>query len=92
MNWAKKNLFGTPGSTVATVVLALLAALYLPGLFGWFILHAVFAPDLEACSAARGTGACWGVVAEKARFILLGRYPFAEQWRPGVAPALLLAL
>ena len=43
------------------------------------------APDADACQAARGTGACWGVVTEKYRFILFGRYPFEEQWRPELA-------
>jgi general L-amino acid transport system permease protein len=32
------------------------------------------------------------VVAEKYRFILFGRYPYAEQWRPLLATALLLAV
>jgi general L-amino acid transport system permease protein len=50
----------------------------------------VFAPSAEACQAARGTGACWGVVSEKYRVILLGRYPFEEHWRPVVATSLML--
>jgi general L-amino acid transport system permease protein len=54
------------------------------------VLEAVFAPDAAACQSARGTGACWGVIAEKYRLILFGRYPFAEQWRPEAATALLL--
>jgi general L-amino acid transport system permease protein len=32
------------------------------------------------------------VVAEKYRFIILGRYPFGEQWRPVVATLLLMGL
>ena len=37
-------------------------------------------------------GACWGVIAEKYRLILFGRYPYEEQWRPLVATALMIAL
>jgi general L-amino acid transport system permease protein len=37
-------------------------------------------------------GACWGVVAEKNRLIIFGRYPFEEQWRPLVATLLMLGL
>ena len=48
--------------------------------------------DNAACRAASGVGACWGVVAEKGRLILFGRYPYAEQWRALLACALLVAL
>ncbi len=51
----------------------------------WALLKAVFAPSFEACQAARGVGACWGVVTEKYRLILFGRYPFEDQWRPLIA-------
>ena len=50
----------------------------------WAVLHAVFRPDAEACRAVQH-GACWGVVAEKWRPILFGRYPYEDQWRPAVA-------
>jgi general L-amino acid transport system permease protein len=42
-------------------------------------------------AAARGIGACWGVIAEKYRLIIFGRYPFEEQWRPLVATLLMVA-
>jgi general L-amino acid transport system permease protein len=90
--WLRRNLFGDWKSTLTTIVIALLAVLYLPGLANWAIFHAVFAPNVAECNAARGTGACWGVIAEKYRFIVLGRYPFAEQWRPELATVLLIGL
>jgi general L-amino acid transport system permease protein len=90
--WLRRNLFGNWKSTLTTVVIALLAALYLPGLANWAVLRAVFVPNVADCNAARETGACWGVIAEKYRFIVLGRYPFAEQWRPVVATVLLVGL
>jgi general L-amino acid transport system permease protein len=37
-------------------------------------------------------GACWGVIAEKFRVILFGRYPYALHWRPATVIGLLLAL
>jgi general L-amino acid transport system permease protein len=76
------------------LTLAVIAALVLvvPPLFGWSLLHAVATPDNAACRAAHGVGACWGVVAEKGRLILFGRYPYDEQWRPLVASALLVVL
>lgn len=50
----------------------------------WAVFSAVFEPNLQACQQAAGQGACWGVVAEKWRVILFGRYPLEEQWRAGV--------
>src|SRR5690606_3513131 len=44
----------------------------------------------HACQAARGHGACWGVIAEKYRVILFGRYPYDEQWRALVATVLVI--
>jgi general L-amino acid transport system permease protein len=61
-------------------------------LLDWALLSAVFRPDAAACHALDGAGACWGVVAEKYRVILFGRYPVEEQWRPLIATLLMLGL
>jgi general L-amino acid transport system permease protein len=90
--WARANLFGDWMSSAATVAIVLLALWVLPPLVNWAIVHAVVRPDADACQAARGAGACWGVVVEKWRFIVLGRYPFDSQWRPELATFLLLGL
>ena len=90
--WARANLFGDWRSTTTTIVLALVALWILPGMAQWALIQAVFHPSLESCQAARGTGACWAVVAEKYRYIILGRYPYDEQWRPVVATLLLMGL
>lgn len=66
------------------VALPLLLAPVAWALLDWTVLSAVFQPDLQACQQAAGQGACWGVVAEKWRVILFGRYPVAEQWRAGM--------
>ena len=51
--------------------LALLAWLvYL--VLDWAVFKAVFRPDAEACQALAHTGACWGVIVEKAKPILWG--------------------
>ncbi|MFZ2295482.1 MAG: amino acid ABC transporter permease [Polaromonas sp.] len=87
----RRNLFSTgPNALLSLLLMALFAWLVVRGLH-WGILNAVFAPDADRCQAARGIGACWGVINEKARFILLGRYPQAEQWRPVLASFALLA-
>ena len=64
----------------------------MPPLLNWTVFNAVVQPDNAACRAAEGVGACWGVVAEKGRLILFGRYPYDEQWRPLIASSLLVTL
>ena len=88
--WARRNLFADWRSTLTTVLLAALIVYALPGLINWALLRAVFVNDADTCQAARGIGACWGVVTEKYRIILFGRYPFDEQWRPLVATSVML--
>jgi len=90
--WLRANLFGDWKSIVTTLVLAGIAVAYLPGMIAWFATNAVFKPDADLCQQARGVGACWGVVAEKYRLIVFGRYPYEAQWRPELATLLLVGL
>jgi general L-amino acid transport system permease protein len=88
----RRNYFDSiPNAAASLLLLALLAWLGATA-WRWGIANAVFAPDADRCQAARGVGACWGVIAEKGRFILMGRYPHAEHWRPLLATVLLLSL
>ena len=86
-----RRLFGDAFSAVLTLVVLAAAIVWLPPLLRWAVLNAEFRPDAAACTALDHAGACWGVVAEKARFILLGRYPGDESWRPITAAGLILA-
>jgi general L-amino acid transport system permease protein len=90
--WVRRNLFDGWANSLATLVTLAVLVWLVPPLFGWSVLNAVAAPDNAACRAAHGAGACWGVVAEKGRLILFGRFPFEEQWRPLLACGLLIAL
>jgi general L-amino acid transport system permease protein len=88
--WIKSNLFGNLWTSVGTVFIALVLLSVVPRFINWALINAVWAKDYEACHAA--AGACWGVVSEKFRIIIFGRYPFEEQWRPLIATVALLAL
>jgi general L-amino acid transport system permease protein len=90
--WIRANLFADWKSAITTIAIVALLAYVLPGLLNWGLLRAVFEPNADVCQAARGTGACWGVIAEKYRLIIFGRYPYEQQWRPEVAAILLVAL
>jgi len=89
--WVRRNLFGDWKSAVTTVLLLALALYLLPGLIDWGLFGAVFGAQADACQAARGSGACWGVVTEKWRVIIFGRYPYEEQWRPEIATLVMVA-
>lgn len=90
--WIRANLFGDWKSVLTTVILAGLAVAWLPAIASWLIVDAVYVPDYDVCQKARGAGACWGVITEKYRLIVFGRYPFDEQWRPELATLLLVGL
>ncbi|MBU1360747.1 MAG: amino acid ABC transporter permease [Gammaproteobacteria bacterium] len=84
----RRELFGSPVKALTTVVLVLLVAWAGAHLLDWAVVHAVFRPDADACRAVHH-GACWGVIAEKWRPILFGRYPYEDQWRPAIAVVVL---
>jgi general L-amino acid transport system permease protein len=93
--WAalRRRYFATPRSALLTVALLLVAAGCAWRLLDWGLLRAVFTTGAAGPDACRveGAGACWAVIGEKARLIVFGLYPPAEQWRPALAMAVLLA-
>jgi len=91
--WMRENLFSSWGNTLTTLVIAVLIwKLALPFL-DWALVKAVWwSPDGTACREAKGSGACWALIADKHRFMLFGTYPFEEQWRPLLASLTFIAL
>ncbi|HXX82951.1 MAG TPA: amino acid ABC transporter permease [Casimicrobiaceae bacterium] len=76
----RKTLFGDTPSAVVSSLLLLGVVWALWQAIRWGVFDAVVKPDVSLCRAA--DGACWGVLVEKARLVLLGRFPQGEQWRP----------
>jgi general L-amino acid transport system permease protein len=89
--WIRMNLFGDVSTALMTLVIGGVLLYVLPQFLSWAFVRASWLPNFDACRV-EGAGACWGVVAAKYRFILFGRYPFEEQWRPLVATLLMLGL
>jgi general L-amino acid transport system permease protein len=88
-------LFGSWRSALTTLLLGTLLAIMLMRFADWAIFSAVWwspSGDAAPCRAARGQGACWALLREKARFILFATYPYEQQWRPAVGCILLLLL
>ena len=76
---------------LATILLAL--ALWQAGaaLFDWAVIHG-HGWDTGPTQCQLDGGACWAVLTEKYRFILFGRYPYEQQWRPAVVTGIFVAL
>ena len=53
-----------------------------PPLVRWGLIDAIWRRRTARPAAAHEDGACWAFIVEKPRFILFGRFPYAEQWRP----------
>jgi general L-amino acid transport system permease protein len=63
----------------------------------WALLRAIWTlpgsaiADTQVCRA-EGAGACWALIGDKYRFILLGLYPYDQQWRPAICIVIFLCL
>lgn len=90
--WVRQNLFSSVSNAILTIIAAVAVYYVLSSLIGWALLRAVWvAPNAQACRAI-SNGACWAFVQEKFRYILFGRYPYDQQWRPALVVLLLVAL
>jgi general L-amino acid transport system permease protein len=90
--WVKANLFASLPNALLSVLLVAMLVYVISNALGWGVFNAVFAADPESCQAARGLGACWGVIHEKGRLIVMGRYPQEEHWRAVLAMLLMISL
>ncbi len=88
--WLRANLFNSIPNTILTVAALYLLAVIIPPVIRWALIDAVW--HAETGRACRAGGACWAFIAEKGRFILFGRYPYAEHWRPLFAVVIFIAM
>ncbi len=95
IDWLRVNLFSSVFNTILTLLALYLLAVTIPPFVRWAFIDAVWsAPNGQACRGPGGeeVGACWAFIGEKLRFILFGRYPYAEQWRPLVVVVIFVAM
>jgi general L-amino acid transport system permease protein len=88
--WLRANLFNSVLNTLLTLGAVWFLAVTIPPLVRWGLIDAIWHAD--SGRVCRGDGACWAFVGEKLRFILFGRFPYEEQWRPLVVIAVFVAL
>ncbi len=91
VRWLRANLFNSPLNAALTLLVLHALIMLVPPLIDWAIVKASLSAPNEATCEARG-GACWAFVARWYRFILFGRYPYDQQWRPTVVVLLLVGL
>lgn len=95
VRWARENLFSSWLSTAATLLIGYVLLKAFFGFMSWGVLNAIWTLDggsSDICRDAKGASACWALITEKYRFILLGIYPFEEHWRPALVTGLFIAL
>ncbi len=89
--WARANLFNSPLNTVLTLAITYVFLRFLWPLLRWATIDSTWnAPNDRACQATGG--ACWAFLKEWGRFLLFGRYPYEEQWRPALVLALFVTM
>src|SRR6185437_3019144 len=90
-HWARSRLFAGPLNSLLTIAVLFLLARGLAAFVDWAVVRAsLTAANARQCEAAGG--ACWAFIIDWLRFILFGRYPYAEQWRPALVLAIFVAL
>ena len=88
--WLRANLFNSIPNTILTIAALCLLAVIIPPVFRWAFIDAIWHAD--SGRACRTGGACWAFIVEKGRFILLGRFPYAEHWRPLFTVVIFIAM
>ncbi len=80
IGWFKKNLFNSPASSIATIILAYFAFTILWNIIDWAFIHANWVGTTrDDCSRE---GACWVFISVRWQQYMYGFYPEAELWRP----------
>jgi general L-amino acid transport system permease protein len=91
IGWLRANLFSSVLNTILTLVAIYAIVSVVPGMVKWALVDASWTADNVQQCRANG-GACWAFIGEKWRFILFGRFPYGEQWRPAVVCLIFIAL
>jgi general L-amino acid transport system permease protein len=91
--WMRANLFAGVWNGLLTLAVLYLILRGLWWAVDWGVLDAVWrAPDGRTCrTLSSDGGACWAFIGQWYRFILFGRYPYVEQWRPLLVVMLFVA-
>ena len=90
IGWLRGNLFNSWFNSLLTIAVLMLLWQIVPPFFRWAFIDSVWNTPAEACRDIEG--ACWSIIPRNISFIIFGFFPDGEQWRPGLAMALMLGL
>ena len=90
IGWLHGNLFNSWFNSLLTIAVLLLLFQIVPPFFSWAFIDSVWNTPAEACRDIEG--AFWSIIPQNISFIIFGFFPDGEQWRPGLAMALMLGL
>lgn len=87
--WTRRNLFGSIGDSILSVVVIVFSVWLGWTLLDWAIIRADWFGDSKAvCTSG---GACWAMVTARWEQVVAGYYPHGHLWRVFVAALLLVA-
>ncbi|MBW1637073.1 MAG: amino acid ABC transporter permease, partial [Deltaproteobacteria bacterium] len=90
LGWVKNHLFNGALNSIATIIVLIAGAKFLPKFIRWAFIDSVWFTSGKQCHEA--SGACWSVVTQNIRFNIFGYYPYEQQWRPLVAMIILIVM
>ncbi len=91
IGWLRAHLFNSIPNTILTLLAAFVIIKLVPPFIAWLVIDSSWtAANAKACREAGG--ACWAFIGEWYRFILFGRFPYAEQWRPLLVIVVFIAM
>ncbi|HKJ04971.1 MAG TPA: amino acid ABC transporter permease [Geopsychrobacteraceae bacterium] len=90
ITWLKDNLFNSWYNSLLTVITLTGLWYIVPPFFKWAFIDSLWYSSAEACRDIEG--ACWSIVPNNIKFIILGFFPSGQEWRPILAMILLLTL
>src|SRR5260221_1518543 len=91
LGWLRAHLFNSIPNTILTLLAIFVIVKLVPPFIAWLLIDSKFvAANAKECREA--AGACWAFIAEWYRFILFGRFPYAEQWRPLIVVFIFIAM
>jgi len=79
--WLRKNLFSGPISILLTLLTLFVLYIFIPPLFKWLFVDAVFVAESRDQCRELGSGACWGFIGKRLGQFTYGFYPIEERWR-----------
>jgi general L-amino acid transport system permease protein len=79
--WLKDRLYHSAASALVTLVIVLLLAGVVRGIWEWAFANANFSVDAAAAGASQHTGATWGVIQANVKLFMTGQFTNAQLWR-----------